>query len=362
MNKFFRFNETVKSAFNNEEEQFVNFNKLLVDAAHNNLADGLTAREANDVIVAKFRAAIGCDEHSSKKEIRQAIRRNQVQIFEILEDTIQDQLVSGWGENPFFMEYVDVRNLALGDKNEFYMEDDSILSVMKLAGNHHDIIRQRLGAGEVKSIPTYWAGVKIYSEFERLLTGAEDWARFVGKVTEAYNLYIYDTLFATLSTQATALGTQFYKSAALSAETEATLRTLCQDIEMATGCEVVIMGTRVALGKVCALQNVSWASNEMKNEKNRTGRFGYWEGLRLVELAQGFKRKDLSKRLLRDDMLFIVPVADNKFIKLVNEGDSQVYQITDAGTNMDMTYSYELQTKIGVGVIEGLKWGAWEIL
>lgn len=38
------------------------------------------------------------------------------------------------------MKYVDQRNLALGDKNEFYSEDESILSVMKVAGNHHDIV------------------------------------------------------------------------------------------------------------------------------------------------------------------------------------------------------------------------------
>ena len=35
---------------------------------------------------------------------------------------------------------MDQRNLALGDKNEFYSEDESILSVMKVAGNHHDIV------------------------------------------------------------------------------------------------------------------------------------------------------------------------------------------------------------------------------
>lgn len=131
---------------------------------------------------------------------------------------------------------------------------------------------------------------------------------------------------------------------------------------MATGREVVIMGTRVALGKVVALQNVSWASNEMKNERNLTGRFGYWEGIRLVELAQGFKKNDLSNTLIANDKLFVMPIgADNKFIKLVNEGDSQVYQVQDPGQNMDMTYTYELQTKLGVGVITNLKWGVWNI-
>ena len=59
------------------------------------------------------------------------------------------------------MKYVDQRNLALGDKNEFYSEDESILSVMKVAGNHHDIVRQRLGSGKVTSIATYWCAVNF---------------------------------------------------------------------------------------------------------------------------------------------------------------------------------------------------------
>ena len=48
-------------------------------------------------------------------------------------------LVTGWQNDPFMMKYVDQKNLALGDKNEFYVEDDSMLSVMKVSGNHHDI-------------------------------------------------------------------------------------------------------------------------------------------------------------------------------------------------------------------------------
>jgi len=158
------------------------------------------------------------------------------------------------------------------------------------------------------------------------------------------------------------LGSQWYKSSAISSTTEGTLRTLCMDVAMATGREVVIMGTRTALASVSGLTNVSWASNEMKNEKYTTGRFGYWEGIRLVEIPQGFKLNDTTNYLVANDMLFIMPVADNRFIKLVNEGDSQVYQVSDAGTNMDMTYTYEFQTKIGIGVLTNLKWGCWHIL
>ena len=138
MAKFMNFDLNVKNAFENNEENYMNFNKLMLDAAQGNL-DGVTPRQANDKIVEMFRNVIGVDEKATKAEVRKAIRRNQVAVFEIIEEVIDDMLVSGWEQNPFFREYVGVRNLALGDKNEFYVPDNSVLSVMKVSGNHHDI-------------------------------------------------------------------------------------------------------------------------------------------------------------------------------------------------------------------------------
>lgn len=138
MNKFMQFAENVKNAFENDENTYNDFNKLMFDYNHNTL-DGISAREANDKIVEIFRNVIGCNDRSTKAEIRRGIRRNQAQLFDLIEVVIDDALVSGWQDNPFFKEFVDVRNLAIGDKNEFYTPDDSVLSVMKVSGNHHDI-------------------------------------------------------------------------------------------------------------------------------------------------------------------------------------------------------------------------------
>ena len=265
--------EKVKNAFENDENTYNDFNKLMFDYNHNTL-DGISAREANDKIVEIFRNVIGCDDKSTKAEIRRGIRRNQVQLFDLIEVIIDDALVSGWQDNPFFKALVDVRNLALGDKNEFYVPDNSVLSVMKVSGNHHDILRQRLGAGKTFSVETSWIAVKVYAEFERLLTGAEDFATLVGKITEAYDRYVNQAVYEALIGVGATLGAQWYKSSALNESTKETLRTLCMDVAMASDSEVVIMGTRAALASVFDLTNVSWASSEMKNEKYTTGRFG----------------------------------------------------------------------------------------
>ena len=334
MNKFMQFDMNVKNVFENDESNYDSFNKLMLDYSHDML-DGISAREANDKIVEIFRNIIGCDEKSTKAEIRRGIRRNQNLIFDLIEVVIDDALISGWQENPFFKEFVEVRNLALHDKNEFYVPDDSVLSVMKVSGNHHDLLRQRLGAGKTFSVETSWYGIKVYAEFERLLTGLEDFSTLVGKITEAFDRYVNQALYETLIGIGTTLGSQWYKASVIDDTTKETLRTLVMDVSMATGSEVVIMGTYAALSKVYDLTNVSWASGDMKNEKYTTGRFGYWEGIRLVELKQGFKLNDTTQYLIANDVLFIMPVGIEPMIKLVYEGDTQTYQVQDAGTHMD---------------------------
>ena len=56
-----------------------------------------------------------------------------------------------------------------------------------------------------------------------------------------------------------------------------------------------------------------------------------------------------------------MPVSDLKFIKLVNEGDTQLRAITDKDTLMDMTYEQEMMTKLGVAVMLNSAFGVWDI-
>ena len=159
MSKFMRFSANVQNVFNNDVNDFVAFSELLTDVDRG--TQKVSKEEANKKIVDVFQSVLGIDKTSTPREVRKAIQHNQQLVFDIIEETVQSLLVSGWGEDPFFQKYVDQRNLALGDKNEFITEDNSIMSVMRVAGNHHDIVRQRLGAGDKMSLSTYWCAVNI---------------------------------------------------------------------------------------------------------------------------------------------------------------------------------------------------------
>ena len=366
--KFMRFDSTVRSAFNDDATQFAHFQRLLVDAARKEVKE-YSYKEANAKIVEKFREALGIQEGDRPQQVRRAIRANQNVVFAIIEDVVEEMIMTGWMQNPFFMDYVETKNIALGDANDFYVEDDSILSVSKVSGNHHNMIRQRLGAGRHYAVTTEWFGLKIYTDFERVLTGAEDWASFVMKVTDAVNRYIYDAVYAALRGAKDSLGANWVKSGAVEAANKATLVKLCQDISMATGSEVTIFGARSALSSLTGMADVNWAPETIKEEYYRNGGvLGNWEGFKVAEIGQGLKRgaginSAAVEYMLDTDRLYIIPTdVANKFIKVVNEGDAQIHTVTDKDTNRDGSYEYEMQFKMGISVVMNTVFGVWEII
>ena len=56
-----------------------------------------------------------------------------------------------------------------------------------------------------------------------------------------------------------------------------------------------------------------------------------------------------------------MPANVDKFIKFVNEGDTQLKSNMDKDGNMDMTYDYEFQTKLGFGIVTAACFGVYDI-
>jgi hypothetical protein len=188
--------------------------------------------------------------------------------------------------------------------------------------------------------------------------GAEDFATFVNKMYEAYDRYVKNALYDAMVGYKEKLATNFKKSGTLDA---AELNALCDMIETATGYPVRIMGTRPALRKVAGLTGAEYLSNDMKNERYKTGLLGYFEGRDLIEIPQVFEKNKVGAYKLDNDLLWIMPASEEKFIKLVNEGDTQLRAITDKDTLMDMTYEQEMMTKLGVAVMLNGAFGMFDI-
>lgn len=349
-------NAATEAVFANHD--YANFSQLMFDTAKG--VEKVSKEEANKKIREVMFEILGVDEKSTRKEIHKAIRRHKVDVFEVIEETVENLLVSGWGENPFFNQFVEMKSMADGDTNIFYTPDEVILTVAEVSGNHHDLFRQRLGGGKTFSVKTSWYGIKIYTEYELFMAGRVDWATFVQKIYEAFDKKMNDMLYSAVMAAGEKIvpKSQFVKTGSLATET---VIALVDDVQRATGEEVVIMGTKSALAKLNALEDIQWVSDSMKEERHTTGRIGVFMGVRLVEIPQAYAPNTTESVLVDNNKLLFMPVGDNKFIKLYNEGDAQIKEVSDGTTNMDATMEYEYQMKMGIATVIGKKFGMWTL-
>ena len=72
------------------------------------------------------------------------MKRHGMELFEVLEDAIDFKVATGWDDNEFFNNFVEKKNLAQGDRNDFWSEKDVILTVARVSGSHHDLNRCRV--------------------------------------------------------------------------------------------------------------------------------------------------------------------------------------------------------------------------
>ena len=134
------FNANTVAQFEGKYENMLQFNELLIDTS-NKVYDKYSKDEANKIIRNQFNNLLGIDFKAAKPmERRQSYRAKRIEIAQLIEDTLVDRMNSGWNAaNARFMEYVDDRNIAEGDTNEFFVADNSLLTVSRFAGNHNDI-------------------------------------------------------------------------------------------------------------------------------------------------------------------------------------------------------------------------------
>lgn len=150
-------NDSTKVVF--AKHDYNDFSQLMFDTAKG--IEKVSKEEANKKIREVMFEILGVDENANRKELRKAIRRHKVDVFEVIEETVENLLVSGWGENPFFNQFVEMKSMNDGDTNIFYTPDEVILTVAEVSGNHHDLFRQRLGGGKSFAVKTSWYGIKF---------------------------------------------------------------------------------------------------------------------------------------------------------------------------------------------------------
>lgn len=100
----------------------------------------ISKAEANEVLKTFCREELGLSEKASHRDIKRALDTPAgKELFQIIEEIIDYRIATGWKDNEFFNQFVEMKNIADGDQNEFWTDQDVILTVAKVAGDHHDL-------------------------------------------------------------------------------------------------------------------------------------------------------------------------------------------------------------------------------
>lgn len=145
------FSENLTRVFSKPENDYEGFKQFLYDYTHHKAiydADGnvVTPDQANAKINAVCFDILGFaeGEKPSKRDIKRAMRKNGIELMEVIEDAIDWKVATGFEENEFFNDFVEMKNIAQGDRNEFWVDKDVILTVAHVSGDHHDLNNSRV--------------------------------------------------------------------------------------------------------------------------------------------------------------------------------------------------------------------------
>lgn len=277
---------------------------------------------------------------------KQALRRHKNTVYEVMEQ-ITDIVV---GENvlksAFVDQFVEVKNRVFGDRTDWVTQGDSLLTVASFAGNHWDTNRQSFDSGEKFTLPSEWAFIHVYMEFERFMLGIDSFEKLTNAITKSFEAFINERVFAQFHNIASAVPAEFVYSG----NDEDAILGLCEKLEVFGGYNnMTICGTQGALRKLGNILPIELIPDALKEQRALNGAYGVWNGYNLMRIPQ-VKKNDAFELALDNNKLFIIG-ADTKPIKLEYIGDTRAKMIDDEHVNNDLTLDLQVQTKFALGTL-----------
>ena len=322
------FSANVVANFDNNYDNMLVFNDLMMDAS-NNVYNKYSKSETSDIIRNQFDKITGINfKTASRMQRRQAWRAHGIEICSVIENTLVDKMVSGWdSSNARFMDLVEDVNIARGDINQFYVNSNGLLQVSKWAGNHHDIVRQKVLPGKAFSVDTSTYVIKVYTDYELFMLGKIDFAAMIDLMYTSIEKHRYSALYTAFMSLDSFLPSDMKSSIQIAEATKDTIIDKIEAVKATTGKDVMLVGTRVAMQKLQNTVPYTMWSNDMKNERHNTGKLAVWEGYECLILDRINVEGTRDSIFTANDnkKIYILPIdSDFKPIKRVNEGDIEV--------------------------------------
>lgn len=306
----------------------------------------------NDALRAGFNEILGL-EPDCKVLNQKAFRAHKMEIFALLEEVLEKTIHEG--SLGVLENWVEYRNLKLGDTNLFKAPDNQLFKVAVISDGNGNLRRQRLREGEEFSVRTEILGVKIYEEFSRFYSGRIDFLDMIDKVGQSFVKDIKERIFNTLLATFRAGGSdEPYRVTVTAVDgvpQEDKVLELAKHLEAKTGFKPVVVGSALALYKA----NPKFLNETDKEIASKQAYAPRFAGLEVLEIPPMHK-EGTDEFALGDDELFLIPQTAEGMIKVVNEGEAIIVDNTESVRD-DLQLEYLMIQKVGISVVPSSTYG-----
>ena len=287
----------------------------------------------------------------------QGWRNHKNEIFTVIENVLTTNLPKAWENSPFYDQFVEVKNGALGDTNEYVIDQDGILVASRFSGNHWDVDRQKLQGKRSFSVPTEWIYIHVYDELERFLNGATSLPEMMTKLQNGFQNEIDARIYTSFNGIGTYLPEAFKETGAYVRET---MMDLIQRVQIASQSNVILAGTKTALAAIAEGIDSKWISNAQQEEMATKGALLNLTGLGVtaMEIPQVFVRGTYDFKI-DNTSIYVLP-NNTRPIKLFYEGNTRALDYNENQTH-DQTVGTIAETKLGTAVIMPSLFGKYTV-
>ena len=322
--------------------------KLAVDAYHGRLGQEYSTADTMEVLRKALVEANNGSTTLNYKDLRDGKCQGLFSIVEVMIDKINEEGLKG---DEFFANFIEDRNLALGDKNTFHVDRDCLFAVADIAEGTQGVRRQRIESGSDITVDTQLRAVKIYEELNRVLSGRIDFNKFVDLVGQSFTRDDLDSAYAAWTGMFTNLAAPYTQTGTFDEEK---LMDLIAHVEASTGDTAIIVGTQKALRKV----STAVVSDEAKSDLYNMGHYGNFNGTEMVMMKQRH-RAGTTDFILNDNVLYVF-AGDSKPVKRVTEGEVTML-MGDPMTNADLSQEFLMMKRTGVAIVMDRDFGAYNL-
>lgn len=288
----------------------------------------------------------------STKLTPKSFRRNP-ELYDVIEEILTVTVSAGLPEDNALFNFVEERNIALGDTQEFVIQGNGEFVVSEVAVGTKGLRRQRLLGNTPILVPTKAYGVKIYDELQRVLAGKIDMNDMIDRVSAAFIKKYNNEIHSVVADAFSGLSTPYKVSGTLTA---ANLIGLIDHVEAETGTRATLITSKQGAREIATAFNFD--ANSAKEDIYDIGYYTHLYDNPIVVMRNSHKPGTTQFMLNKD--IYVVG-SDDKFVKHVTHGDSLVIDETNSLDMADLSQNYTAIQYHGFAAVMTAQAGLYEI-